>query len=246
MPRQIHGEDLAGAEIRGVDLTGAEIRDVDLTGARLRGVLLVGAEIDGVIGGLTVNGIEVAPLIEAELDRRHPERRLLRPTTADGAREAALVVTSLWMETVHDAHPYATQSVYNEWTLTETLRHLVFAVDAWFGHALLGEPAPFHPAGLPPSFVTDGPAFGIDPAATVSFDDAVRLHTERLNRVSAFLATATDDDLTATRGPNPSPGFPPPAERTAIECLKVLFSEEWAHHRFAVRDLAVLRQTTQP
>jgi hypothetical protein len=236
MPRRIEGE----------DLSGADIRDVDLTNARLRGVLLAGAEIDGVIVGLTVNGVEVAPLIEAELDRRHPERRLLRPTTADGAREAARVVTSLWAETVSDAHPYATRSVYGEWTLTETLRHLVFVVDAWFGHALLGEPEPFHPAGLPPSFVTDGPAFGIDPAAAMPFDDAVRLHAERLNRVSAFLATDTDDDLTGTRGPNPAPGFPPPAERTAIECLNVLFGEEWAHHRFAVRDLAVLRQTTQP
>ena len=31
-----------------------------------------------------------------------------------------------------------------------------------------------------------------------------------------------------------------PPGRTAIECLNVLFGEEWAHHRFAVRDLAEL------
>ena len=58
------------------------------------------------------------------------------------------------------------------------------------------------------------------------------------------LATATTDDLNRDPGePNPAPGFPPPAARTALECLQVLFNEEWAHHRYAVRDLAELRQT---
>ena len=37
-----------------------------------------------------------------------------------------------------------------------------------------------------------------------------------------------------------------PPGRTAIECLNVLFGEEWAPHRSAVREPAVLRQTTQP
>jgi hypothetical protein len=221
----------------GDDLSGAEFREVDLSGARMRGVLLVGAEIDGVIGGLTVNGVEVAPLVEAELDRLHPERRALRPTTAAGAREALAVVTSFWAATAAGAADLADRSADGEWTLTETLRHLVFVVDAWFGHAVLGEPAPFHPAGLPASFLT-----GI-PTSEVSFDEALRLHTDRLARVHEFLATATDDDLNRPRDPNPAPGFPPPARRTALECLRVLFDEEWAHHRFAVRDLAVLRQT---
>ena len=136
---------------------GEVLRDADFSGVRMRGVLLVGAEIDGVISGLTVNGVEVAPLVEAELDRRHPERLALRPTTADGAREALAVVLSLWAQTLNGAAPYADRSVDGEWTLTETLLHLVFVVDAWFGHAVLGEPEPFHrpacrrrssPAGL--------------------------------------------------------------------------------------------------
>ena len=232
--------------INGEDLSGAQIRDVDLSGARLRGVLLVGAEIDGVIDGLTRQRGRGGPAHRGRTRPPASRAPLLRPTTADGAREAVAVVTSLWAGTTNGGNRTPTGSAHGEWTLTETLRHLVFVVDAWFGHALLNESAPFHPAGLPPSFVTDGPAFGIGPAEAPTFDDAVRLHTDRLNRVSAFLATATGDDLTKTRGPNPAPGFPPPAGRTAIECLRVLFNEEWAHHRYAVRDLAVLRQTDQP
>jgi hypothetical protein len=214
---------------------GEVLRDADFSGVRMRGVLLVDADVDGVISGLTLNGVEVAPLVEAELDRRHPERLALRPTTADGARDALAVVLSLWAGTLTGAAPLADRSVDGGWTLTETLCHLVFVVDAWFGHAVLGEPDPFHPAGLPPSFVT-----GWAPPVPLPFDDAVRLHAERLAGVRDHLTTATTADLTRPGGPNPAPGFPPPAARTPLECLRVLFGEEWAHHRYTVRDLAEL------
>jgi len=42
--------------------------------------------------------------------------------------------------------------------------------------------------------------------------------------------------------PNTAPGCPPPAERTAAECLRVIFSDQWAHVQFADRDLAILEQ----
>ena len=32
-------------------------------------------------------------------------------------------------------------------------------------------------------------------------------------------------------------GFPPEEERSTLDCLRVIFDEEWAHHGFAVRDL---------
>ena len=76
------------------DLSGALFREVDLTGARMYGVVLSNADIDGAIDGLRVNGVEVAPLIEAELDRLHPERLALRPTTPDELRTASTSSTS--------------------------------------------------------------------------------------------------------------------------------------------------------
>lgn len=59
-----HRMNASGAEHRrfdGTDLSGAVFRDVDLTGAT----------ISGLISGLTVNEVEVGPLIDAELDRRY-------------------------------------------------------------------------------------------------------------------------------------------------------------------------------
>jgi hypothetical protein len=76
---------------------------VDLSGARMRGVLLFNADIDGAIDGLRVNGVEVMPLIEAELDRLHPERLRLRPTTPETMRDAVDVIEGLWQATVRRA-----------------------------------------------------------------------------------------------------------------------------------------------
>src|SRR4051812_20044008 len=62
------------------DLTGAEFRECVLDRARFVGVVLRDAEIDGLVGNLVVNGVEVMGYVEAELDRRHPVRRLIRST----------------------------------------------------------------------------------------------------------------------------------------------------------------------
>jgi uncharacterized protein YjbI with pentapeptide repeats len=175
---------MAGEQFIDADLSGAEFRQTDLTGARMRGVILVDADIDGYIAGLRINGVEVAPLIEAELNRIHPERSALRPATPAQAQDAVAVVDALWAATIARARamPAGTteRSVDGEWSLTETLRHLIFVHDAWFGHAVLAEPHPFHPAGLPPSFL-NGESIGIDTSAKLSFEDAVLLLAGRLS-----------------------------------------------------------------
>jgi len=38
----------------------------------MRGVELVDVDIDGEIVNLTVNGVDIGPLVNAELDRRYP------------------------------------------------------------------------------------------------------------------------------------------------------------------------------
>ncbi|WP_214406842.1 DinB family protein [Pseudonocardia lacus] len=234
-------DELRGARFTGRDMTGAEFRDVVLSGVRMRGVLLDGADIDGLIDGLRVNGVDVAPLVEAELDRRHPERRALRPTTVEGAREAWAVVEGFWAPTVERARalPDAERhrSVEDEWSFVQTLRHLVFVTDAWIRHAVLGEARPYHPAGLVADFMDNAPDLGIDPTAAPSFDEVVALRADRFARVRAFLDSADQAELDRVREPGPVPGYPPPAARTALSCLRIVLSEEWEHHRFAVRDL---------
>jgi hypothetical protein len=145
-----------GAEFTDLSMASATFREVDLSGARMHGVLLFNADIDGAIDGLRVNGVEVMPLIEAELDRLHPERLRLRPATPEAMRDAVDVIEELWHATVRRASALpeeaAYRSVNGEWSLAQTLRHAIFVVDAWYGHAAALRPNPFHPIGVPASF----------------------------------------------------------------------------------------------
>lgn len=88
MTRYVGSDEFREAEFVNLDMSRSSFREVDLSGARMYGVLLTDADIDGDIRGLRLNGVDVAPLIEAELDRLHPERTKLRPTSPDGMREA--------------------------------------------------------------------------------------------------------------------------------------------------------------
>jgi hypothetical protein len=47
---------------------------VDLSRVVMRGVELVDVEITGEIVNVTINGVDVGPLVETELDRRRPAR----------------------------------------------------------------------------------------------------------------------------------------------------------------------------
>lgn len=227
-----------------VDWSGAVLREVVLSGARMTGVLLDGADIDGVIDGLVVNGVEVAPLIEAELDRRHPERLALRPTDADGLRAAWAAIESMWAPTMARAAALPEvdvwTSVRGEWCFADTLRHLVFVTDMWLGRAVLGDDDAFHPIGLPATFMSDVASLGIDASARPTYDAVVAARADRVARLRDFAAGLTDEDVAQLRTSPGGPGWPPPGERTVLSCLRVILNDEWAHHRFAVRDLDLL------
>jgi hypothetical protein len=244
MTRFVQKSDFEGAEFVDLSMAGAEFREVDLSDVRMHGVLLINADIDGAINGLRVNGVEVLPLIEAELDRLHPERLRLRPTTPQEMRDAVDVIEGLWHATVQRARALpddaAHRSVNGEWSLAQTLRHTIFVIDAWFGHAVAQRSKAFHPVGLPASFIPNGAEFGIDDAADPSLDEILAARAERIADLRAYLATVTQDDLDGSAGPNTAPGFPEPAERNVARCLRVIFHDEWEHVRFANRDLAVI------
>ena len=244
MTRFVQSPEFEGAQFVDLSMAGASFREVDLTGARMSGVLLMNADIDGAINGLRINGVEVPPLIEAELDRLYPERLRLRPTTPEGMRDAVDVIEGLWQATVRRASALPEEAVHRsvdgEWSLAQTIRHTIFVVDAWFGNATALRPAPFHPIGLPATFTTDGADFGIDDSAEPSFGEILAVRAERIADLRAYLADVTQEELDRVRGPNSLRAVPAPGERTATQCLRVIFSDEWAHVQFANRDLAVL------
>lgn len=127
-------QDLRGARFDDTYLNGARFHNVSLAGAVITGSNLCGVRIAGDIEGLTVNGVDVAPLVEAELNRRYPERALMRPTSAGGFREAWAVLERLWESTVARARELPEEALHErvegEWSFVETLRHLVFATDS--------------------------------------------------------------------------------------------------------------------
>ena len=94
------GENLEDARFTDSNLDGAEFREVTMVGARIIGSVLIDVEIDAYVKNLTVNGVDVVPLVEAELDRLHPERVALRPTDIAGAIAALDVVDAFWEPTL--------------------------------------------------------------------------------------------------------------------------------------------------
>jgi hypothetical protein len=236
--------DLSAASFHRVDLRGARFREVDLRGARVRASLLHDVDISGDVDGLRINGLEVLPLIEAELDRRHPERRKLRPTDAAGYREAWTVIEQLWGETVERARrldpALLHERVDDEWSFIETLRHLVFATDSWVRRVLLGEPAPWGPLDLPWDEMPDMPGIPRDRTARPSLDQVLALRADRMKSVRDYVDGLADDRLSSETEPVDAPGWPPPRGFVVHHALDIVLNEEWWHRQFAERDLATL------
>ena len=101
------------------DLTGAEFRECDLTRASLIGVIMQDAVIDGLVTNLVVNGVEVMAYVEAELDRRHPVRLLIRSDDPAELRRGWRQLRADWAATIERmrASPgIEHRSVNDEWS----------------------------------------------------------------------------------------------------------------------------------
>ena len=229
-------DELKGAEFVNVDLSGAQFRNVNLMGAKVMEAMLIGARFSGLIHGLMINDVEVAPLITAELDRRYPERTKLRPTDADGAREAWRVIEELWGKSKARAAGLPEETLHervdDEWSFLETCRHLVFVTDGWISGTVLGRANQFHPFGMPPSFITDVGPIGIDVTADPPFDEVVVAREDRMAVVRDLVAKLDDGELRRQCG-----------EHTVHHCLLTVFEEEWAHNWYANRDLDALTKS---
>ncbi len=248
------GQDLSGSRFDGVDLTGAEFRGVDLSRARIRGgqahhlvirgIELVDVEIYGELVDVRINGVDIVPLVEAELDRRYPDRAAMHPTDPAGFRHAWDVVERLWDGTVARARrldpALLHESVDGEWSFVETLRHLVFATDAWIRRALLGDPSPWHPLDLPWDELPDTEGIPRDRGARPSLDEVLELRRDRMATVRRVVDGLTEESLAAATVPVEAPGWPEPRSFPVRECLQVVLIEEWEHRLYSERDLDAL------
>jgi hypothetical protein len=239
-------DDLRGAEFAGVDLTDARFVESDLTNVVMRGVESRGVDIDAPWiddDGATfvVNGVDVAPLVQAELDRRFPGRGQRRATDPEGLRAAWAAVERTWAATLDRvaAMPSGTVdvSVDGEWSFARTLRHLVMATDLWLRRAVLEVDQPFHPLGVAgPGAEEEGLDLSVFATEQPTYAEVLDARAGRVAMVREFLTTVTADQLAVVRK-NP---WAPAVPETTRSCLHVILEEEWEHHRFAVRDVAAL------
>ena len=231
-----------GARFVRASLKGATVRFSDVSGVTMRSVDVDGLDIDShdlFFGSLLVNGVDVVPLVEAELNRQFPGRELQKARTPEGLREGWVAVRSAWESTVTGTPPDLVDAhVEDEWSLAQTLRHLVLATDAWLRGGIMRMPQPFHEIG---QIFTGAGEMGFDTSIfrvdQPPFEEVLAVRADRQRQVTDFLDTATPELLAEEReDPWGNEDWRP----SVGDCVRVILEEEWAHLRYIRRDLARL------
>lgn len=237
MPDEFEG-DLAGAVFWGADLRGAHFRDVDLTDATITHAILANVGVDAVVDSLVINGVDVTAYVN-ERDPWYPLRSMLQPADPEDMRATWAALDEAWASTIAMASGRSEaqlhESVDDQWSFLQTLRHLVFAMDKWFTAPVLGEV--FHPTGLPNSGSVDFPWPGLEPDQSPSVAEALALRADRSARFSGYLAAVAADDLARPVDVLEN------GEHAVRDCLFTVFEEEFWHNRYARRDLERLAAT---
>ncbi len=200
-------QEFEGATFVRTSFKGATLKSCDVSGVTMRSVDVGGLDIDShdlFFGSLIVNGVDVVPFVDAELNRQFPGRELQKAQTPEGLRDAWVAVQAAWETTVTNTPPELVDAhVGDEWSLAQTLRHLVLATDAWLRGGIMGMEHPFHEIGL---IFSGGAEMGFDMSIfrvdAPVFEDILAVRAERQQLVTDFLATATPE-LLAERARQP-------------------------------------------
>ena len=204
---------------------------------------------------MTINGVEIQPLVDAELDRRFPERCALRSIDDVPSMVAGLhALERMWAPTIERAAVLSPslldERVGDGLSFLETLRHLVFGFDAWVRRTALGQEDPYHSFALAypdtsgtwsPSGLVPWSAVGIDIHARPTLEEVLAGRRENSDLAFALLAEVSDDELRAVPAPSDAPGYPGPRKpRSVWDALLGGINDSWWHHQYAIRDLAVV------
>jgi hypothetical protein len=235
-----------GANFMVKDLAGAKFVDCDMSRVKIVDSWLMDVSVSGYVSNFVINDVDVTAFVDAELDRRHPERVQLREMqVADDYRAMWHAIEQLWSGAVARAgrlpEPDLYERVDDEWSFVETLRHLVFITDSWASRTALDEPMPYHRLGIPQTAYApaEAEALGMNLAADPSFAEVMTARADRMALMREIVDRLTDTELERMCSRTPAPGYPEES-RSVRECLGVVMEEEIEHHHFALRDLAIL------
>lgn len=247
MAAQYTGTDqFRGACLHLCDLAGLEIRDCEVGGLKIVDCYGGGIYVGGDFVSVVVNDVEVTAYVQAELDRRHPVRVSAREATSPRDYHSAWAdLEAQWSVAIDRAallpETKLHERVDDEWSFVETLRHLLFAGDAWLGNAVLEEADPYHPLGLPAGGMPpdDVAKLGLTIDASPTLGEVLAARRRRMATMRLAVDTLTEAELDRTCRRKPADGYPGD-EYIVRRCLKVVLREEAEHLRYALRDLAVL------
>jgi len=230
--------DLSESRFEHLNLAGSRIHGAILSRTRVTGAWVDSLDVSGDIRSLVVNGVEVSGFVRAELERRHPEFGYLEARDVAGVRRAWLAIREIAATTLEAARalpPEALdESVDGEFSFLQTLRHLVFATDRWITGPVLGRGDHFHALGFPHDSAPPAERARLDLDAHPTLDEVLDVRAERTGFVDLLVRDATDASL-ARVVDSPNGGT-----TTVGDCIRVVFIEEWWHHRYADRDLEIV------
>lgn len=233
MPDVFEGRDLSGAVFWGVNLQRTLFRDANLSGSQFFHTLWTDVSVDGVISRLIVNGVDVTGYVNAH-DRWYPLRTQLEPATAAELRHSWAVLQQHWAELLDRVAAMppdaALRSVNGEWSVRDTLRHLVFAMDKWFVVPFLGEHG-FSAIGLPNSESQTFDWPGLDPNANPSFDEVLAVRADYCARFTRFIDALEFDTLPEITHILENGAMP------TVMCFHAVLEEQFEHLRYTLRDL---------
>ena len=244
---QVKPPEQPGPRFIEANLAGALFQECDLTHAHIRGANLVNADIWGAITGLTINGIEIEPLIEAELERRHPGRATLFASDPDGVRASWATIERLWNGTMARAASLPEpllheRPVPEEWSVLESLRHLVSVAEG-FVRQVRDRDLPRYREAVPHEpqreYFRANDLLDLD--ADPSFEEVAALRARAFGWIREIVDGIDADELDriAPVTEHDLAGMDLPVRW----CFWRLVNEEWEHHLFVERDLAALEGT---
>ena len=233
MAEVFEDKDFSDAVFWGVKLARAQFRDTAFEETNFFHTLWRNVEIDGEIQGLVVNGVDITDYVNRN-DRWYPLRYQLSPNDAVGLRASWNQLEKEWsglLARVGAAAPsIAETSIDNEWSLLDTLRHLLFAMDKWFTWPILGIHI-FSPLGLPNAESQAGEWPGLASIENIDFDAVLRQRKQQHESFALFLETLDVNALPATVDVLENGAVP------TLSCFHVILEEEFEHLRYMIRDL---------
>ncbi|NLJ54590.1 MAG: DinB family protein [Intrasporangiaceae bacterium] len=258
--REFENEDLSGSRFEMVRLNDSQFSQVRFDGSRFQNISwhnvtmssveLVDVEIGGDVWNLRINGVDIGPLIDAELNRRDPDRHLVfqelrESRSVEDYRKGWGVIEHRWTELIDRVRelPEGSEhrSVAGEWSLVQTLRHISYAVAAWIERVALGVEDPFVDTDLPWDEAPADIPRPVDRDARIALDDAVGVWRRRQQTVRDFLESLTTEDLERTVS-TAGDSWPQVTDFPLAEAVHIAVTEVWEHHQFAQRDLHAIEQ----